>query len=152
MLGYHLLWVDCLYIVQDDLIEWKKESVKMASVYKHAVVTIVADHSEDSMSGMFNSESVSIMDWTPHVRLTNKLADGRRSTLYFAPSTYLYVEPDFNFSPPSARGWCSQERASSSRTLHFGSTQLFWQCMHTAFTEDNIARKMTLPRISDMIF
>jgi len=39
-------------------------------------------------------------------------------------------------SPLSNRGWILQERVLSPRILHFGKTQLFWECRAKCFAED----------------
>jgi hypothetical protein len=38
--------------------------------------------------------------------------------------------------PHSKRGWCLQERLLSRRTLHYASSQMFWECAHGIRSED----------------
>jgi hypothetical protein len=42
-LGYQFLWIDSLCIVQDSLIDWQEESVKMNTICSNAVLNISAD-------------------------------------------------------------------------------------------------------------
>lgn len=149
LLGYAFLWVDCLCIVQDRMDDWAVEASKMAAIYNRAEVTIMADASNDSASGIFNLRSVSLMERTPHVRLAASLAEGRPSALYLTRSDELWDLAETSDSPPSKRAWCAQERAASKRVLHFGRSQLFWECAHAKRSEDNIGRPFT-SRISDI--
>lgn len=41
-LGYRFLWVDSLCILQDDLLDWERESEAMCRIYKGAVCNIAA--------------------------------------------------------------------------------------------------------------
>ncbi|KAK0738098.1 heterokaryon incompatibility, partial [Schizothecium vesticola] len=50
-LGIQYSWVDALCIIQDDGLDWEKESRKMATVYSEARVTIIAASSTSCHSG-----------------------------------------------------------------------------------------------------
>lgn len=52
-LGIRYLWVDSLCIVQDDKLDWQRESAQMASIYAKAALTIAANASQDSTGGCF---------------------------------------------------------------------------------------------------
>lgn len=56
-LGYRFLWIDSLCIVQDSLIDWQVESVKMNTIYSNAVLNISADAAADSSEGIFDSST-----------------------------------------------------------------------------------------------
>lgn len=147
-LGYDLLWIDCLCIVQDDPDEWMREAAKMALIFKHAVVTISADVSRDSKGGICNSGSSMT---TRLVRTSNSLSDGRQSVLYLVPRPWTTPRPDFDDSPVSKRAWCLQEHIAAWRILYFCEMQLFWQCIHCSQAEDNIARKFHPRRTSEIV-
>jgi hypothetical protein len=52
-LGVRYLWIDCLCIIQDDALDWERESTRMAKVYRNAYLTISASACTDSYSGCF---------------------------------------------------------------------------------------------------
>jgi len=52
-LGYHLIWIDSLCIVQDDEADCERESAHMANIYKNAVLTVAATRSLDGNGGCF---------------------------------------------------------------------------------------------------
>lgn len=150
-LGYRLLWVDCLCIVQDDTEEWRKESAKMAMIYNNAIATILADASLSSSSGIFNKRSLSYLDQVPHARLCNRLPDGRRSTLYLADASE-WRSRVMDKTLVSTRAWCAQEQVASSRIIHFTKHQLMFECSHGTEFEDNIAIWNPPPRDVRPIF
>ena len=43
------LWIDALYIIQDDKQDWEEQCPRMENVYKNALVTIVAIDAENSL-------------------------------------------------------------------------------------------------------
>lgn len=52
-LGYRYIWIDALYIAQDDPAEWRTEAGKMASVYAVAAIALCALDGIDSCAGIF---------------------------------------------------------------------------------------------------
>ena len=52
-LGYAHIWIDSLCIVQDDPVDWERESAKMAEIYENAVLTLAASDAVDSQHGCF---------------------------------------------------------------------------------------------------
>lgn len=58
-LGLTFLWIDALCIIQDSIQDWYNESLKMSYVYENAVLTIAAEASEGSKTGIFASTQVS---------------------------------------------------------------------------------------------
>jgi hypothetical protein len=53
-LGIRYLWIDSLYIIQDDDLDWERESSKMAAIYQQAYLTIAATRSENTAGGCFS--------------------------------------------------------------------------------------------------
>lgn len=49
------LWIDSLCIIQDDLDDWRTESLLMDQVYKNALFNIAATAASDSREGLFYS-------------------------------------------------------------------------------------------------
>ena len=56
-LGVCYLWIDSLYIVQDDEMDWKTEAAKMAEVYANAYVNMAATASSNSSQGLFKDRN-----------------------------------------------------------------------------------------------
>jgi hypothetical protein len=54
-------------------------------------------------------------------------------------------------SPLSRRGWVLQERAKAPRTLHFGKSQIYWECdgksSYESFPEGIFNRLLAIPSI-----
>jgi len=50
-LGVEYIWIDSLYIVQDDYADWKTEAAKMQYVYSDACPTLFASGSADRSGG-----------------------------------------------------------------------------------------------------
>lgn len=149
ILGQRFLWIDSLCILQDSSDDWITESSRMDQVYSQALVTIVADAAENlnSMSGFLRPPArrvrkISIIHYdlgidaakrdlarcgTVHVRERGELA---------IQLPYHDVHPGVNFigtkkdsqSKLSTRAWAFQERVLSPRTLHFGPTEMAWEC------------------------
>ncbi|KAE8345164.1 heterokaryon incompatibility protein-domain-containing protein [Aspergillus arachidicola] len=52
-LGVEFIWIDALWIIQDDLVDWKEEASKFGSVYRDALITTSATASPNTTSGIF---------------------------------------------------------------------------------------------------
>ncbi|KAK5679691.1 hypothetical protein LTS10_007639 [Elasticomyces elasticus] len=150
-LGLHFCWIDSLCICQDDDDDWAKEAARMAYIYMGAHVTLAADASQGSTSGMYNVRSRSQLPCLGRWGVTNRLSNGDESTLYLRPNILResideslcgrferHDNWDKGSSVLATRGWCCQEKLLSPRILHFTDTQLFWECRHSARSEDNL--------------
>ena len=116
-LGLQYLWIDSLAILQDDPDDWKREAVKMGSVYGNAYITIAASRSTSSDSGFLGLRTqdkvvkICPSGSTPfHIGLRHSFAD------------------DTDGAPLARRAWVLQEMILSQRILHFTSTQMYWDC------------------------
>lgn len=141
LLGLRFLWIDSICIVQDDVEEWNRESLLMASIYQTALVTLAADSSEDSHAGLYNKpeESYSLVSRDRGFEIKNELSSGEKSHIFLFwglksrmdwATTQRDIGDLVSHSKLRDRGWCLQERILSSRVLHFASDQLYWQCHH----------------------
>jgi hypothetical protein len=154
-LGLKYLWVDALCILQDDK-DFLKESVKMGTIYAQAFVNLAASCGTDNAAGLFNVRSKSqYHDFHVCICVASSI-DDKASRLHFCQrraqkpnyddpelQAYENAEPDayraeVDQGPLAQRAWVCQERICSPRTIHFGETQLFWQCNQGTWTEDNI--------------
>lgn len=119
-LGLQYLWIDSLCIIQNSPQDWKIEAGRMASVYGGSHVNIAAAHAEDGSEGLFikdanTVDAAYIPSSSPN--LPAYTVTDSRYYLNGISSTHL-----------SSRAWAFQERILSSRVLHFGSGDLFWEC------------------------
>jgi hypothetical protein len=126
-LGFSYIWIDALCIIQDSKSDWLTESVKMGSIYRNSVLTIAALGAADCFQGCFLRRNPLCYRDIP---LSN-------SDLIFS-SRAGSVEPGFKrefevlgpaASPLQTRAWCVQEQLLSPRTLFFGFSGVFWQCI-----------------------
>lgn len=111
------LWIDSLCIVQGDTEDWKTEAGKMEDVFSSAYCTIAASSATSSLDGFLlnRAQRASIGIRTP------------QGTLYLAEAIDDF-EAHVEQSVLNTRGWVLQERALSRRTIHFTSTQVYWEC------------------------
>ncbi|KAJ8127808.1 hypothetical protein O1611_g5828 [Lasiodiplodia mahajangana] len=144
-LGVEYLWIDALCIVQDDVEDWDRESVKMGFIYQNSVLTISANLKDDGSGGCFNKRSV------PHdllpmkvrekikvrsIEITTRQQDGQKSTLLFHYERQSSDPAPLKESPLENRGWIFQERVLSPRTIHFTPSQVVWECRQMYKLED----------------
>lgn len=133
-LGYRYIWVDSLCILQDSAADWENESSLMADVYMNAAVTLAAAAATSGDSGLF---------FPRQNHLSAKMKQYSQGQASGIPSGALYVtncrlqnfESEVTRGPLNTRGWVLQERILSPRAVHFGKTQLFWECRTTSRQE-----------------
>jgi Heterokaryon incompatibility protein (HET) len=146
-LGIRFLWIDSLCIVQDDINDWRRECIKMYSVYRNAALTIAATKSRDSRAGLFTAaekqfmgQRVGDIDVTFNEGRTDECTEKcdlfLRQTLYETHDAFhRHIPGEQDNLPLLGRGWVFQERLLSPRVLHFGSQELIWECAESSFCE-----------------
>jgi hypothetical protein len=122
-LGIDYIWIDSLCIIQDDHADWLQESARMGDVFRGSILTIAATAAKGAESGLHSTNGQSI---------DTSLVDGRTETIYIRPEVkhagkWQSALQKSNF-PLLTRSWVFQERLLSSRVLHFGPYELFWEC------------------------
>ena len=135
-LGIRYLWIDSLCIIQDSAIDWEIEASRMSEVYKNALLTIAATGAENSLAGCFMKRPISSM---APIQLELTLDGGQISQVYLWPSSCKPIDPfrvEVDMGPLSKRAWVLQERILSRRTLHYGKTQILWECQQESLAED----------------
>jgi hypothetical protein len=133
MMEERYLWVDCLCIVQDEP-QWKHLQLsQMDSIYRHAVVTIVAMSSKDATEGL------------PGVGLNYRLPTtiSRQGLNIMRPAPAL--ESSLDRAVYDTRAWTLQEKVLSRRCLFFSSQIVFFRCSRGVHreTEDEPIVQMT---------
>jgi Heterokaryon incompatibility protein (HET) len=117
-LGIDFIWIDSFCIVQDDEIDWARESAEMSSIYQNSFITIAATKSEDHDGGCFSemaakyqAQEVAALDSTnQHVQVYS------RSRL---------PHPNWSGKKPRNRISSTHSRLSLPRALTFSSRPPF---------------------------
>ena len=117
------LWIDALCILQDSEGDWHAEAVMMPQVYSNSFLTLAADASFDSDGGLFRERDSTLVK-PVIVRPNWEGADGKE----FAVIPKEFWRHNIADSPLNQRAWVLQERYLSPRVLHFGGTQVLWEC------------------------
>lgn len=135
------LWIDSLCIIQhepDDPLstdqDFLKEVKLMGGIYGRAALTIAATGAaEDPAIGLFGANRARLASIT---RIPYRLKATDKPDGYFNVS---FVPESFKKevveSPLLSRGWILQERLLSSRYIHFGREQWFWQCREATLAQ-----------------
>ena len=128
-LGISYLWIDSLCIFQDrdDLTDWTREAALMHQIYGNAYCNLSATGAEDSTQGFFFPKRG---DQLCHVEIEFApiLFDPQAKLIKYAAFEFYYWEKHLARAPLYRRGWVVQERLLTPRVIHFGATQLFWEC------------------------
>jgi hypothetical protein len=127
MLGIQFLWIDSLCIIQsegkdDNEDDWKRESRRMETTFALAYCTLAATSAKSSRDGIFGNRSFSPQS----VMLCDKSINPPVS-VYIGEKTEKF-DHDVDKAELNQRGWVFQERILSRRTLHFTTTQIYWEC------------------------
>ena len=141
-LGIRYLWIDSLCIVQDDIHDWNKESVRMAAIYSNSSINIAATGAFDSRGGCFSlrrSKHVGPGREINSIPIEIRL-DSKKPAVFVRPSlesvhhrfstnsSYITDLPDSITVPLLSRAWVFQERFLAPRTLHFHPSEMVMEC------------------------
>ncbi|TGO63510.1 hypothetical protein BELL_1074g00020 [Botrytis elliptica] len=120
-LGGRYIWIDSLCIVQDSETDWLVESASMCDVYSNSYCNICATAARDGSERMFRD------------REPLQVQQGWFKTTSDEENHCVIDEDEWENEVEngklSSRAWVCQERLLSRRNLHFGSRQLFWECL-----------------------
>lgn len=118
------LWIDSLCIVQNDTSDWEKEAAQMASIYANGMLTLAATRSADGNGGLFfDAHDFDVCGVSPHNEPYHLCFRKRIEHQIGAE-----MEATRRLHPLFDRAWVYQERMLSTRVLHFGQYELFWEC------------------------
>jgi hypothetical protein len=120
------LWIDSLCILQDSAGDRNIESAKMGEYYRNSYLMILALCSSNSNGGILN----------PRPSDSTILLPGEKN-LYARDSGFSW-DWEFAESPLSNRAWAFQERLMSTRILHYGKSEMFWECSTCSLREGDI--------------
>jgi hypothetical protein len=153
-LNISYIWIDALCIIQNDRDDWAAEAAKMGSIYRDAFVTIAAVCSPSSDNAFlrprnpeFDSKAFRFPDPLYKRSVSNILAFGNKSPRVAARRTSRVADSNrtgvlmangnsIASGPLSLRCWALQERALSTRMIHFTDEGIAWECMMASHSED----------------
>ncbi|KAJ4388103.1 hypothetical protein N0V93_008708 [Gnomoniopsis smithogilvyi] len=127
-LGLRYLWIDSLCIMQDSKHDWEVESIKMADVYRHALLTVSALSSPRSTHGILTKHAqLSRPVKTVKLSCQSKSHEVNVSRMNRRSECLTALAWD---CPLYQRGWSLQEMVLSPRQLLYGEQQIYWRCPH----------------------
>ena len=130
-LGFRYLWIDSLCILQDSKDDWEEQSVLMCDIYSNALLNIAARGAPDATFGCFIGRSQD----PPACRIPYSVQEcPHEGWMYIRSPAYKHER--LRETPLDQRGWVVQERALSSRIIHFGAEQLYWECKEVTKRQD----------------
>jgi hypothetical protein len=119
----------------------------MWEVYSNSHCTISATASSDSYGGLFRDRNpLSTLPCKVHPAWSS-LQDNE----YYCLASESWMR-EVDKAPLNSRGWVLQERALSPRLLHFGKSQLFWECRSLAASEafpQKLPESITTPTVKE---
>ncbi|KAL8334363.1 hypothetical protein RB598_008897 [Gaeumannomyces tritici] len=135
-LNVKYLWIDSLCIIQhgDNSTDWDREVNLMDQVYSNSFCNISALTAPDSHQSMFHDRDPDAM-YPPTTGFMNEWP------MINKPSTIIKNLRDrWNEEVLKAklntRGWVFQERLLSPRIIHFGRSQVYWECRRLEASEE----------------
>jgi Heterokaryon incompatibility protein (HET) len=121
-LGLRYIWIDSLCIIQDSKEDWQREASLMSKVYTNSACNISATGASDGSIGLFfDRNPLAIQPF--RARFLGNQAKGS----FYLVNPSLWAD-EVDYSPLNRRAWVVQERLLSPCNLHFGSTQVYWEC------------------------
>jgi len=118
-LGLKYLWIDCLCILQDSLLDWETESSQMGSIYGGAQVVIAANVSPNSEVSFLTRHETPV---SHPLELKYKRRDGHYIMVKARPHILYSLEP------LESRAWAFQEQWLSTRLLRYTAHEVIWTC------------------------
>lgn len=121
-LGGRYIWIDSLCIIQDSKDDWLIESAHMCDIYSGSNCNICATDAKEGSEGMFRSRM------PLHIQQGWCNLNGVNSNTVYCVSGGSFWDEEVKKGDLYLRAWAYQERFLSKRNLHFGHSQLYWEC------------------------
>lgn len=130
-LGLRYLWIDSLCILQDDEVDWARESARMLDIFSNAYLVIAANHASDASEGCFHDRPPRV------ITVANIPSIGKVNLQSVAISDEIsWGGFSFDEEPLGKRAWALQERVLARRTIHYSCRQMYFECNHGIVSED----------------
>jgi hypothetical protein len=134
-LGIQYLWIDSLCILQDSVEDWSQQAAKMAAIYSGAAVVIAADAALNCLDGCFgpydqgSNRSISFpISCVDDQGVDCKVYARKHMWRKQWQDLEHFTHKEHTSPTLQSRGWVLQERLLSPRILHYGFTELSWEC------------------------
>ncbi|KAK5997980.1 hypothetical protein PT974_00349 [Cladobotryum mycophilum] len=125
-LGYRFIWIDSLCIYQDSSLDWECEASHVYDIYHHSFCNISALLSSYNASyGLFSDDITEPFLMLPFWAMGN----GPNPDLQTIMHNRDIWSDEVETAPLNMRGWVMQERFLATRIIHFGRSQVFWECL-----------------------
>ncbi|RYO88153.1 hypothetical protein DL766_000712 [Monosporascus sp. MC13-8B] len=137
-IGSNLIWIDSMCIIQNDPADWDEESCKMSTVYRHALLTIVANSAASCNEGFLERErdaSILLREVQLGDRWTEIRARKVPQTGHHRPYRFDCSPDQRHLEPVDTRGWTLQERLLSPRSIVVTAGEAQWACQATQACE-----------------
>ncbi|KAI1779166.1 heterokaryon incompatibility protein-domain-containing protein [Hypoxylon cercidicola] len=120
------IWIDSLCIIQDDLEDWKRESIRMRTIYGNSYLNIAGCHALDSDGGLFSSST--LLQRFPTHPVPGNAGIYIRNQPHMTHTDYGSNYSESNSQELLSRGWVFQERVLSPRVVYYDLEELKWEC------------------------
>ncbi|OHE94939.1 HET domain-containing protein [Colletotrichum orchidophilum] len=147
-LGVRYLWIDSLCICQNDLKDWERESAQMAAVYSNSYLTLAATKSSDVNGGLLSPRKKRSYIRLPRGSSSNEDQVVLASILPLHKEIIHEYHLKMEEEPLTKRAWVFQERVLARRILHFGSEQMYWECLEGFQAEEGLKLPHRLPCVN----
>ncbi|KAG4435279.1 hypothetical protein IFR05_009239 [Cadophora sp. M221] len=139
--GVRYLWIDALCIIQDDDLDWRQESARMASIYSNSHLNIAATGAADGRGGCLSPRRIQFGSHTsspesiliepnypdqPNIFVRTSLQHTHNR--YSTHIKHYSSSPDADSVPLLSRAWVFQELYLAPRTLHFHPSEVILEC------------------------
>ena len=141
-MGIAYIWIDALCIIQatygstgdvSDPGDFKDEAYKMSTYYGNSYCTIAATAAENTAQGFVQSRKDDV--FADSCTLSPWLIQGARQRIVRVGPGLPRWKSDVKEASMYKRAWILQERALSTRVLHWGRGALWWECPHQRASE-----------------
>lgn len=136
-LGLRYIWIDSLCICQDDALDWRHEGSKMDSIYAGAHLTLAASASSSVHGGLFGKQPVSLV-------VPASMNELNLQSVLGSPKMVKHEDLDSKNLPLTHRAWTFQERLLSTRVVHFGPSEILWECMEDTWCQCSLSNGRAL--------
>jgi hypothetical protein len=115
-LGIDYIWIDSLCIIQDDIEDWNKESVRMRDVYGSSFLNIVANCAPDSKGNLWSySNLLNEHPTYPVNPYCSVRAQPHLTHTFYGSNHFMEEEAPMLLH----RGWVFQELLISPRVVYY---------------------------------
>lgn len=122
-LGFKYLWIDALCIIQDDKEDWYHEASTMSDIYRNSQCNLSALDARNDSDGIFSSRQSDL-----NIPVMVDCRDEKGVDRLFCMEPLFYWDDQVTEKALNRRAWVIQERILAPRILHFGRSQLLWEC------------------------